>query len=110
MIRMLLAAFALLFALPAIAQTAPDARAAIEVGMKDSAEGWNSGDVDRFLAIYSDDPATSFTGSDGIAGAPELRRPDRCSGMPPRPVRERACAPRRRERAPRPRAHTRVDR
>lgn len=67
MIRMLIAALALLFAVPAAAQSAPDARTAIEVGMKDSAEGWNRGDVDRFLAIYSDDPATSFTGSDGIA-------------------------------------------
>lgn len=67
MIRMLFAALALLIALPAVAQTTPDARAAIEVGMKDSAEGWNRGEVDRFLAIYSDDPATSFTGSDGIA-------------------------------------------
>jgi uncharacterized protein (TIGR02246 family) len=67
MIRMLLAALALLFAVPVVAQTAPDARAAIEAGMKDSAEGWDRGDIDRFLAIYSDDPATSFTGSTGIA-------------------------------------------
>lgn len=67
MIRTVLAAFALLLVVPAMAQTAPDARASIEARMKDSAEGWNRGDVDRFLAIYSDDPATSFTGSDGIA-------------------------------------------
>lgn len=67
MIRMLLAALVLLFAVPAAAQTGPDARAAIEAGMKDSAEGWDRGDIDRFLAIYSDDPATSFTGSTGIA-------------------------------------------
>lgn len=71
MIRMLLAAFAFLLVVPAMAQTAPDARASIEAGMKDSAEGWNRGDVDRFLAIYSDDPATSFTGSDGIARGKE---------------------------------------
>lgn len=66
MIRMLIAALALLLAVPVAAQTAPDARSAIEAGMKDSAEGWNRSDVDRFLAIYSDDPATSFTGSKGV--------------------------------------------
>lgn len=64
---MVLAPLALTIAMPAAAQTATDARAAIEAGMKDSAEGWDHGEVDRFLAIYSDDPATSFTGSDGIA-------------------------------------------
>lgn len=67
MFRMLIAALALVFAAPAAAQTAPDARAAILAGLTDSAEGWNRGDIDRFLAIYSDDPATSFTGSNGIA-------------------------------------------
>jgi uncharacterized protein (TIGR02246 family) len=66
MIRMLIAALALLLAVPAVAQTAPDARAAVEAGMKDSADGWNRGDVDRFLAIYSDDPGTSFTGSKAV--------------------------------------------
>ncbi len=67
MIRMLVAALALLFSIPAVAQTAPDARAAIEAAMLDSAEGWNRGDVDRFLALYSDDPATSFTTDKGVA-------------------------------------------
>jgi ketosteroid isomerase-like protein len=76
-----------LIAIPAAAQTAPDpdeqarlndvfahtqtlipsAQPLIMKAMEDSAEGWNRGDIDRFLAIYSDDPATSFTGSDGIA-------------------------------------------
>jgi len=54
----------LLIATPVAAQTAP--RAAILAAMSDSAEGWNQGNVDRFLAIYSDDGATSFTGSKGI--------------------------------------------
>lgn len=82
--RMLLMLMALTTAMPAAAQTAPDADAengAIDVGtristtpsylirkgMEDSAAGWNSGDVDRFLAIYSDDPATSFTTDKGVA-------------------------------------------
>ena len=67
MIRMLIAMLALAFAMPAAAQDAGAARTAIEAGMKDSAEGWNGGDVDRFLAIYSDDPGTTFTGSNGVA-------------------------------------------
>ncbi|MCW3837782.1 nuclear transport factor 2 family protein [Sphingomonas canadensis] len=50
----------------AMAEDAAEARAAIEAAMADSAQGWNAGDVDRFLAIYSDDPATSFTGAQGV--------------------------------------------
>lgn len=68
---------ALAAATPAMAQEVPggavpgikaqlEASVAIKGGMLDSAEGWNEGDIDRFLAIYSDDPATSFTGSEGI--------------------------------------------
>ncbi len=38
----------------------------IEAAMRDSAEGWNDGDMDRFLAIYSDSPETSFVGSGGL--------------------------------------------
>jgi uncharacterized protein (TIGR02246 family) len=54
----------LLIATPVAAQPAP--RAAILAAMADSAAGWNQGKIDRFLAIYSDDPATSFTGSKGV--------------------------------------------
>jgi uncharacterized protein (TIGR02246 family) len=86
---MLIAALALVFAMPVSAQTAPDARAAIESGIRDSAEGWNRGDVDRFLAIYSDDPATSFTGSKGVErGKANIRArylvsyPEQFGGMP----------------------------
>ncbi|MBR0551697.1 YybH family protein [Stakelama marina] len=65
MIRMILAGLALmLFAVPAAAQDAP-ARAEIEAAMAASAAGWNAGDLDRFLAVYSDDPSTTFTGSKG---------------------------------------------
>lgn len=38
----------------------------IEAAMADSAAGWNSGDMDRFLAIYSEAPETSFVGSGGL--------------------------------------------
>ena len=41
-------------------------QAGIEAAMADSAEGWNSGDMDRFLAIYSAAPETSFVGSGGL--------------------------------------------
>jgi uncharacterized protein (TIGR02246 family) len=63
--RLLLAAPLIVIACPAAAQEAP--RAAIEAAMLDSAEGWNSGNLDRFLAVYSDDPATSFTTDKGVA-------------------------------------------
>jgi len=82
---MLLAPLALLIAMPAMAQTAPvtgqdvggtgsntpitripSQEGEILSSMWDSAEGWNHGDIDRFLAIYSDDPNTSFTGSSGV--------------------------------------------
>ena len=79
--RILLAFMALTMAMPAAAQVADDSadgatetgtrvstepRYQIETAMRDSDEGWNRGDIDRFLAIYSDDPATSFVGSAGI--------------------------------------------
>lgn len=63
---MLLAPAAMVMVLPAEAGKQTP-REAIEAGMIDSDAGWNEGNVDRFLAIYSDDPATSFTGSDGVA-------------------------------------------
>lgn len=58
---------AIVFAAPAIAQS-PE-QTAVERAMADSAAGWNAGDVDRFMAIYSDDPQTSFvTATDLIRG------------------------------------------
>lgn len=53
---------------------APDVEA-IEAVMADSAAGWNEGDMDRFLAIYSDAPETSFVGSGGlIRGRSEMEQ------------------------------------
>ena len=80
--RVLMALMALTIALPVAAQITEDSTdgliplgavrvsadpfADIQAGMKDSDAGWNSGDIDRFLAIYSDDAATSFVGSSGL--------------------------------------------
>lgn len=65
MIRMLMAALALALVVPQAAAQ-EDARTAIEAAMLGSAAGWDKGDIDRFLAVYSDDPATSFTTSAGV--------------------------------------------
>lgn len=46
--------------------SAPVAKAAIEAAMRDSAAGWNMGDLERFMGIYADDPATSFVTKDGL--------------------------------------------
>lgn len=50
-------------AAPASAQTD---RVAIERGMETTAKAWSAGDLDGFLAIYSDDPATSFVTAEGV--------------------------------------------
>lgn len=46
-------------------QAAPRA-SDIEAVMNDSAIGWNEGDMDRFLALYSEAPETSFIGSNEL--------------------------------------------
>lgn len=55
---------AMLIAAPAAAQS-PE-QAAVEQAMTASAAGWNQGDVAAFMAVYSDDPATSFVTADGL--------------------------------------------
>ncbi|GAA0728739.1 YybH family protein [Sphingomonas japonica] len=65
MIRWLSAIVLLALAVPAAAQ-GDEPRAAIEAAMTQSARGWNAGDLDAFLGVYSDDPSTSFTGSTGV--------------------------------------------
>lgn len=64
--RWLLALLMLFAALPAAAKEPAGPRAQIEAAMTDSAQGWNHGDLDAFLAVYSDDPATSFAGAKGV--------------------------------------------
>lgn len=44
----------------------PPEKHAVERAMSESAAGWNAGDMVRFMAIYSDDPLTSFVTSDGL--------------------------------------------
>ncbi|MBX3594568.1 DUF4440 domain-containing protein [Sphingomonas sp.] len=65
MIRFLLA---LLLVFPGVALAREDggARARIEAAMAASAAGWDRGDLNAFLAVYADDPSTSFTGTKGI--------------------------------------------
>lgn len=50
----------------ASAVSAPVARAEIEAVMRDSAAGWNAGDLDRFMGVYADDPGTSFLTADRL--------------------------------------------
>lgn len=64
--KWLFALLMLFAALPTAAREQPDPRIQIEAAMEDSAEGWNRGDLAAFLAVYSDDPGTSFTGGKGI--------------------------------------------
>ena len=54
-------------------RTATPQLADMEAAMEDSAAGWNEGDMDRFLTIYSDAPDTSFVGSGGLVrGKPAM--------------------------------------
>ena len=64
----LLAACLLIVSAPGFARNTPVAveRAAVEEAMADSAAGWNMGDVDRFMRIYSTAPDTSFVTSEGL--------------------------------------------
>jgi ketosteroid isomerase-like protein len=64
----------LALATPAIARrTALSVQQSIEGAMTESAAGWNTGDIERFMAIYSAAPATSFVVKDGlIRGKPAM--------------------------------------
>ena len=55
---------AIVLAAPALAQS-PEKNAVV-AAMTDSAAGWNVGNVDRFMAIYSNAPETSFVTSEGL--------------------------------------------
>lgn len=61
-----LIACVLLFSAPAMARSIPATQVAVEAAMADSAEGWNSGDLAGFMAIYSDAPDTSFVTKTGV--------------------------------------------
>lgn len=64
--RWLLALLIGFAALPVGAQQRPDPRIQIEAAMEDSAAGWDRGNLDAFLRVYSDDPGITFTGSKGV--------------------------------------------
>lgn len=66
MMRWLLGLLMLAAVLPAMARERPDPRIQIEAAMEDSAAGWDRGDLDAFLAVYSDDLGITFTGSKGV--------------------------------------------
>jgi uncharacterized protein (TIGR02246 family) len=72
--RILMALLLLALATPAMARwTAPSVQQAIEEAMAESAAGWNAGDVERFMAVYSAAPETSFVVKDGlIRGKPAM--------------------------------------
>lgn len=54
----------MMLSVPAAAQTAE--QQAVERAMAASAAGWNGGDVNAFMAVYSDAPATSFVTKEGL--------------------------------------------
>ena len=39
---------------------------AVAAALAESTAGWNSGDIERFMAIYSESPETSFVTEDGL--------------------------------------------
>jgi uncharacterized protein (TIGR02246 family) len=52
----------------------PPEKHAVEAAMTASAAGWNAGEIDRFLGIYSDAPDTSFVTREGLVrGKPAMR-------------------------------------
>ncbi|MFD1786376.1 YybH family protein [Sphingomonas floccifaciens] len=68
--RHVLFPIAILIAAPAAAQ---DSRTAIDRAMADSVAGWNAGDVDRFMALYSTAPSASFVTARGLVrGKPAM--------------------------------------
>jgi uncharacterized protein (TIGR02246 family) len=68
MMRAIGMAAAIVWAVPAAAQTPVDqARTAVMAAMTDSAAGWNAGDLDRFMAVYADAPTTTYVTGGGLA-------------------------------------------
>lgn len=59
----------LLAAAAAVVAPAPSPAAAIEAAMKDSAVGWDTGDLKRFVAVYA--PDAIFVGRDGVVRGKE---------------------------------------
>jgi uncharacterized protein (TIGR02246 family) len=51
---------------PAAAVAQSPQQTAVEAAMAASAAGWNAGSVERFMAIYSEAPETSFVTANGL--------------------------------------------
>ena len=47
-------------------QSAASQQAAVEAALADSVVGWNEGDMQRFIGVYSTDPQTSFVTGKGL--------------------------------------------
>ncbi|QNE33288.1 nuclear transport factor 2 family protein [Sphingomonas sp. NBWT7] len=62
---------ALLIPIIAAAAAVASPQAAIEQALTDSANGWNSGDLDRFMALYADD-AVYVSGATVARGRAEI--------------------------------------
>jgi uncharacterized protein (TIGR02246 family) len=45
---------------------AAEDRVAIDAAMAASVSGWNAGDVERFMSVYSTGPETSFVAGEGL--------------------------------------------
>ncbi len=72
-VRAMIRSITMIFAVLALAACkltpAPSAeqeQQAVVAALADSAAGWNGGDMDRFLAVYSAAPETSFVTADGL--------------------------------------------
>lgn len=48
------------------ARSAADLRSRVEAMLEASAEGWNAGELDAFMAVYADSPATTYVGGSGL--------------------------------------------
>lgn len=48
------------------ARSAEDLRSRVEAMLEASAEGWNAGELDVFMAVYADSPATTYVGGSGL--------------------------------------------
>lgn len=63
---MWLAPTAIVMAALAVAEAPAEAQAAVERALDLSADGWNAGDLDAFMAMYLDAPATSCVTTRGL--------------------------------------------
>jgi uncharacterized protein (TIGR02246 family) len=64
--KMVLGLLVLAWATSALGADISADQRAIEAVIADGAKGWNAGDVERFMAGYSDDPDTSFVTAEGL--------------------------------------------